>query len=215
MNQVLAKISNELAGYYSARAADSSNSVRVGWKSDGAQEKRFAALARALPADKCKRFSINDFGCGLGDFAIYLRKSGYVDFRYTGLDVSEQMIDGARQLHQLEREWQFAVSADGAMPRADYTVASGIFNLRFSIDEHEWLDYVLSTIAAMNAATEVAFAFNALTKYSDAAFMKRELYYADPGRLFDHCKRNVSRHVALLHDYGEYDFTIIVRKQLL
>ena len=31
---------------------------------------------------------------------------------------------------------------------------------------------------------------------------------------FDFCKRNFSRNVALLHDYGLYDFTIIVRKNI-
>jgi hypothetical protein len=29
---------------------------------------------------------------------------------------------------------------------------------------------------------------------------------------FDHCKRNFSRQVALLHDYGLWEFTILVRK---
>ncbi|MBM3138043.1 MAG: class I SAM-dependent methyltransferase, partial [Chloroflexi bacterium] len=30
--------------------------------------------------------------------------------------------------------------------------------------------------------------------------------------LFDYCKVNFSKNVALLHDYKLYDFTIIVRK---
>lgn len=42
--------------------------------------------------------------------------------------------------------------------------------------------------------------------------MKEHLYYADPAELFDHCKRNYSRNVALLHDYGLYEFTVLVRK---
>ena len=43
--------------------------------------------------------------------------------------------------------------------------------------------------------------------------MKDYLFYADPGELFDHCKRRYSRWVALLHDYGLYEFTILVRKE--
>jgi hypothetical protein len=42
--------------------------------------------------------------------------------------------------------------------------------------------------------------------------MKPELYYADPLFMFDHCKKKFSKNVALLHDYEEFDFTIIVRK---
>jgi len=43
--------------------------------------------------------------------------------------------------------------------------------------------------------------------------MREDLYYADPCFIFDYCKRNFSRNVALLHDYELYEFTIIVRKQ--
>ena len=56
------------------------------------------------------------------------------------------------------------------------------------------------------------FAFNCLTSYSDADKMRDDLYYADPCKLFDRCKRRYSRRVALLHDYGLWEFTILVRK---
>ena len=42
--------------------------------------------------------------------------------------------------------------------------------------------------------------------------MREELFYADPGWIFDQCMRRYSRHVALLHDYGLYEFTVLVRK---
>ncbi|REM56201.1 class I SAM-dependent methyltransferase, partial [Mycobacterium tuberculosis] len=48
--------------------------------------------------------------------------------------------------------------------------------------------------------------------YSDASKMRDDLYYADPCALFDLCKRRYSKSVALLHDYGLYEFTILVRK---
>ena len=41
--------------------------------------------------------------------------------------------------------------------------------------------------------------------------MRPDLFYADPCWLFDQCKRRHSRDVALLHDYGLYEFTILVR----
>jgi len=51
-----------------------------------------------------------------------------------------------------------------------------------------------------------------LTKYSDREYMKEYLYYADPLFIFDYCKRNFSKKVALIHDYELYEFTILVRK---
>jgi hypothetical protein len=54
-----------------------------------------------------------------------------------------------------------------------------------------------------------------LTSYSDSGRMARrpDLYFADPLFYFDYCKRNFSPDIALLHDYGLYDFTVLVRKQ--
>jgi hypothetical protein len=42
--------------------------------------------------------------------------------------------------------------------------------------------------------------------------MREDLFYADPCELFDYCKTRFARNVALLHDYGLYEFTILVRK---
>ena len=38
-----------------------------------------------------------------------------------------------------------------------------------------------------------------------------DLHYAEPSHLFDHCARLYSRNVAVLQDYGLYEFTVIVR----
>jgi hypothetical protein len=50
-----------------------------------------------------------------------------------------------------------------------------------------------------------------LTRYADPQLMRKDLYYADPGRYFRLCKERYSRNVALLHDYDLYEFTILVR----
>ncbi len=71
--------------------------------------------------------------------------------------------------------------------------------------------YILDVL---DRTSRSGFAFNCLTSYSDADKMREYLYYADPCALFDLCKRRYSRNVALLHDYGLYEFTILVRKQI-
>ena len=90
---------------------------------------------------------------------------------------------------------------------------SGIFNIRLEYSYDEWTGYVIKTLQKMNSLSSKGFAFNMLTSYSDAPYMKPHLYYADPCYYFDYCKRHFSRNVALLHDYNLYDFTILVRKQ--
>ena len=95
---------------------------------------------------------------------------------------------------------------------ADYTVASGIFNVKLDTPAVEWEKYILDTLETINALSRNGFAFNVLTKYSDQEFMRPDLYYADPLFFFDYCKTKYSRFVTLLHDYPLYEFTILVRK---
>lgn len=153
------------------------------------------------------RFSLNDYGCGYGALATYLDREG-ADVDYRGFDVSERMVEEARRLHP---ERTFTTRADALEP-ADYTVASGVFNLRLEVDDEAWRRYVLGVLEAIDAVSTRGFAFNMLTSYSDPDRMRPDLYYADPGFFFDHCKRSFARNVALLHDYDLYEFTIVVRK---
>lgn len=94
----------------------------------------------------------------------------------------------------------------------DYITACGIFNIRQNVEYGEWTDYMVGMLEEFHAHSKKGFAFNCLTKYSDAEYMKDYLYYADPSFYFDYAKRHFSRNVALLHDYGLYEFTLIVRK---
>ncbi len=139
-----------------------------------------------------------------------MRERG-LDVDYRGFDVSERMIDEARRVHGDTGGSTFVTAASELEP-ADYTVASGVFNLRLEVDDDAWRGYVLDPLADLDRLSLRAFAFNMLTSYSDEDRMRPDLYYGDPSFFFDHCKRAFSRNVALLHDYDLYEFTIVVRK---
>ena len=136
-----------------------------------------------------------------------------IEFIGKGIDISEDMIAAARTRHPQDKCVEFAV---GNTPDRvhDYCVASGIFNVRLKTPDAEWLSYLLTTLDIMHEFGAQGFAFNALTSYSDVDKMRDDLYYANPVHLFDHCKRRYSPNVALLHDYGLYEFTILVRKNV-
>jgi hypothetical protein len=120
------------------------------------------------------------------------------------------MIDAAKSELGDEPGTHFT-SDPASLPQADYCVASGIFNVKFDADDATWRDYIVATIQDMAGIARRGIAFNALTSYSDAEKRRTDLYYADPLDLFDYCKRNLSKNVALLHDYKLFDFTIVVR----
>jgi SAM-dependent methyltransferase len=197
---------NRVDAYYSGKLREHGPTARgVDWNSPESQTLRFEQLLTVC--DLSRPFSINDFGCGYGALIDHLSALG-ASFDYTGYDVSAAMIEEARRRH-IGRDF---VADATSFPAADYTVASGIFNVRLDTPEPRWKDYVVEILAAIDRMSRRGFAFNMLTSYSDPERMRRDLYYADPCEVFDHCKRLFSKQVALLHDYGLYEFTIRVRK---
>jgi SAM-dependent methyltransferase len=200
-------ITAKVAGYYSKRLAEHGPTPRgVDWNSPGSQQLRFAKLLEIVDAEG--PFSINDYGCGYGAMAEFLEAGG-AEAAYHGFDIAEDMIRCARERHAGPgRAW---TSDRDALEPADYTVASGIFNVRLDVDEGSWRSYVLSTLDQISALSRRGFAFNMLTAYADADKMRDDLYYADPSFFFEHCVERFGRNVALLHDYPLYEFTLLVR----
>jgi len=183
----------------------------VGWKSETAQQIRFKQLVKIIEAES--NFSINDMGCGVGDFYTYLSGKSYSHFKYYGYDILEPMLAlGKAKFAGAKNILWLKLDKASDLHTADYTVASGIFNLKYAIEESEWKKYVIETLVHINKKSKRGFAFNMLTAYADKEYMKEHLFYSDPLFFFDLCKRQFSKNVALLHDYYEYDFTILVRK---
>ncbi len=200
---------SEVAAYYSEKLAQHGETPRgVDWNGEDSQELRFEQLCKII--DGRGQFSLNDLGCGYGALHDFLA-GRYSGFSYSGIDVSESMVKAAEQRYQGAHLARFVLASepDGV---ADYGVASGIFNVRLGRSDVEWRAYLETSLDILDRTSRIGFSFNCLTSYSDAEKMRDYLYYADPCALFDLCKRRYSRNVALLHDYGLYEFTILVRK---
>jgi SAM-dependent methyltransferase len=178
----------------------------VDWSTEGSQQLRFTQLLRLVDGES--RPTIVDYGCGYGALAQRLIADDR-DFTYVGFDISESMIEVARSLIN-DHRCRFTTREEDVEP-ADFTLASGIFNVRLHATEPEWHDYVLSTVERIAGHSMRGFAFNMLTRYADPPLMRNRLYYADPARYFALCKGCYSRNVALLHDYDLYEFTLLVR----
>lgn len=210
MNKKKTELLDEVANYYAEKLAEHGETPRgVDWNSEESQTIRFEQLCKIIDPGK-SIFSLNDLGCGYGALLDYMRDRKLA-CSYLGVDVSREMISAAAQRHSTAHQARFITSAEPDQ-MADYSVASGIFNVRLERTDAEWFDYLQATIDMLNRTSSIGFAFNCLTSYSDEDKKRDYLYYADPCQLFDLCKRRYSRQVALLHDYELYEFTILVRK---
>lgn len=199
-----------IASYFTAALAEHGPNARgVDWNGEASQTLRFTQLCKIIEPYKAE-FTLNDLGCGYGALLDFLADDHRLA-AYCGVDLCADMIAAARDRHAARTRANF-VTATAPPTIADYGVASGIFNVRMDIDDERWFRHIETTLDALNATSRHGFAFNCLTSWSDSDRMRDYLYYADPCRLFDLCKRRYSRHVALLHDYGLYEFTVLVRK---
>jgi SAM-dependent methyltransferase len=184
----------------------------VDYNGPEAQETRFEQLVNVI--DPAKKFTVIDYGSGYGAMFDFLHKKAW-DFEYYGIDLIEKMVLAGRETHKDFPNAQFTTD-EKEVPLADYLLASAIFNIKVETAHEEWREFTLQTLRNMDRLCAKGFSFNMLTKYSDADRMaeRPDLFFGDPLLYFDYCKRNFSRNVALLHDYGLYDFTIVVRKDI-
>jgi SAM-dependent methyltransferase len=194
--------------YYETKLQEHGISPRgVDWNSTESQETRFRQLARLLEDEPAA--SVLDYGCGFGALAAYLRTRGHRG-TYIGFDISPEMIDAATRFLQTQAGCWFTSDRD-TVTKADYVLASGLFNVKLQAPDESWREYVRTLIEDMRTLSVRGFGFNVLTIHCDPDRRRSDLYYADPVEYFEHCRRRYSREVALLHDYGLYEFTILVR----
>lgn len=183
------------------------DSKSVGWNSPSSQSLRFSKLLNVIE-DKKESFTLNELGCGYGELFKFCLENDYNLSLFNGYDISEKMILAAKSYVNDSRAVFFESSL--IQTKADYTITSGIFNVKFDEQRNSWDSYIKETIKKMFENSNKGISFNLLTKYVD--FEAENLYYADPMYYFDFCKRELSRYVSLLHDYNLYEWTIVVKR---
>lgn len=194
----------EQAEYYAACLARHGPTPRgVDWNGAESQALRHRQFLRLLDRDDA---SVLDLGCGHGDFFAFLRGQGHRG-TFTGWDVAAPMIAAARAAHP-GASWHVGAEPDAPM---DYAVASGVLNVKGARGEAEWQAHVESVLGALARGGRRGFGFNMLSLWSDAERRQGHLFYADPLATLAWCRARWGRHVALLADYGLWEFTILVR----
>lgn len=181
----------------------------VDWPCQPTQELRFIQLLRLC--DFKAPFSLNDVGCGYGALLAFLAKrhrGKKVD--YLGIDLSPAMIAEARQLWKKRGETEFLVSSLPSR-KADYSVASGIFNVKLDHPEALWVRFIEQTLASMRSHSHRGFAVNLLAPLAEGVPGQKELYRAAAPFWAQYCERALDSKVEVLMDYGMREYTLLVR----
>src|SRR5713101_5413247 len=125
----------------------------VDWTCLATQELRFVQLLKLC--DFSTAFSLNDLGCGYGALLTYLAKyHAEAEVDYLGVDLSAAMVRRAKRLQQQCRTVAF-VRASVSPRIADYSVASGIFNVKLHQSVDSWEHFVRKTLIDMHATSRL------------------------------------------------------------
>ncbi len=170
----------------------------------GRQELRFAALTSAIGEEP---FHLLDFGCGLGHLLPWLREH-YPAGTYTGVDIVPEYIRHAQEAFP-SGDFRLIESIADLADDFDYTVLSGVFNLRYTDApaEHEALVYDI--LEALFARTRRALAVNFQSPYVD--FEQPDAHHQNIDRLLGFCVDRLSRRFSIDHATLPYEFTLLVR----
>ncbi len=200
----------EIAGYYSQKVRmHGPTPLGVDWPCVPTQELRFVQLLRLC--DFARPFALNDLGCGYGALLTYLaRRHRRSRIDYLGIDLSPEMLLAARQLWARRSNTGFVVGH--ASPRvADYSVASGIFNVKLHQPPGRWTRFIETTLTNLHATSRHGFAVNFLAPLAEGAQGKPELYRSPATVWRQFCEDTLRARVDVLDNYGLREYTLLVR----
>lgn len=198
--------------YYSHKVAiHGPTPAGVDWPCLPTQELRFEQLLRVC--GRQARFSLNDIGCGYGALLAFLAKryqhAAHID--YLGMDLSATMVSQARLLW-CERPLTEFLAASASPRTADYSIASGIFNVKLDQPRALWEAFIARTLAEMHSSSREGFAVNFLAPLAAGEAGPPELYRAPPAYWQQHCEQTFGAGVEVLWDYGlQEEYTLLIR----
>ena len=200
----------EVEQYYSKKIQRyGATPLGVDWSCVPTQEMRFVQLLKICKFDA--PVQINDIGCGYGALLAFLGKryrSKKID--YLGVDISAPMIAHAKKRWKNRKNAAFENTIFGYRA-ADYSVASGIFNVKLNQPIAMWEQLIEKTLGEMHARSRLGFSVNFLAPMPEGAQHIPELYRAPPEVWQRYCEQVMNADVELIANYGMREYTLLVR----
>lgn len=172
----------------------------------GRQNERFAALTRLI---KKKKFSILDFGCGLGHMLDYLNKNFQGNFYYQGADVVEDFITQNKLMFPTI-DFQLISDYKDLKNNFDYILISGAFNMSYFDNLQKHKNLVYEILEELFKKVNVYLSVNFMTDQVD--YIQKGAYHQNVEELLTFVKTKLSKRYVLDCSYMPYEFTITVFK---
>ena len=208
----LAALRAGIADYYTSKLRRfGATPPGVDWSCQATQQMRFVQLLRLC--DFADRFQLDDLGCGYGallDYLLWRHPSCAVD--YLGIDLSAAMVRRARTMFRHHPGARFVIGH--VSPRiADYSVASGIFNVQLDQPRAAWEGFIADTLQHLYGASRRGFAINFIACPGGGQTPRPGLYVTEPLPWAEYCASRFEATVEVIKDYGLREFSLLVRRR--
>jgi len=174
------------------------------WRDEASQQLRFRVLCGV---GDLRGRSVHEVGAGAGHLLDHLREGG-IAADYSGSDLSAAMVEAARRRHPGARFEQRDLLRESPAPSYDVVLCSGLFHVCAGHGGPAFAGFVEAMLRRMWALAREALAFNLMSDQVD--YRVPSLHYTSPAATLDFCRRELSRHVALRHDYPLHEYTVYV-----
>jgi SAM-dependent methyltransferase len=198
-----------IRSYYTGKVEQfGATPLGVDWSCVATQEMRFVKLLNVVEVSP--GVTLNDLGCGYGALLALLdRHHAGAGIDYLGIDLSAAMVRRAQRCWRDRAGCRFVTGA--ACPRrADYAVASGIFNVQLDQPRALWEAFIRATLDGLAATSTRGFAVNFIAATAGTTLVDG-LYATTPEPWIAHCERRLGATVELVEGYGLREFTLLAR----
>jgi len=175
----------------------------LAYSGEKSQKIKFNIVTEVGIEDNC---SVLDVGCGFGDYFNYLKQRGIKNVKYCGIDISNKIVDLAKEKNSLVNVIQGNVLDLSDDEKYDYVISLG-FNAVKTGSNWETLTQVLDKMWKLS---KKGIAYNAVSTFSEAK--PRKIYFVSPAKVIDYIMNNLTYKVVFRHDYMPHDFTIFAYK---
>ena len=175
----------------------------LAYGSEKSQKIKFNIVTEVGIEDNC---SVLDVGCGFGDYFNYLKQQGIKNVKYCGIDISNKIVDFAKEKNSLANVIQGNVLDLSDDEKYDYVISLG-FNCVKTGTNWETLTQVLDKMWKLS---KKGIAYNAVSTFSETS--PRKIYFVSPAKVIDYIMTNLTYKVVFRHDYMPHDFTIFAYK---
>ena len=209
----LPKPHQDIIDYYETSLATHGDShLGVGWPNPVDVETRYRVMLECI-READQPLEILDFGCGPSHMLDFMRRHALDRLTYAGLDIVAESVALSRAKNPDITYYEMDVlESAAALPMFDYIILNGVFTVKRDMTQEAMLAYFKQVLEIVFSKARRGIAFNVMAKAVD--WERSDLFHLPVDELIGFLVKSLSRHFVVRNDYGLYEYTTYVYKDV-